>query len=539
LVGRANYVGTVGTGPTTLNYDGHAGTDYRVSIGTDVFAAADAVVSEADPNDTTVNGKFVRLVHGNSGYQSLYLHLSEVLVTANQQVTRGQLIGRSGNTAGPGRSVSPHLHFEAKRQINGQWVSVDPYGWESQETDPREALMAGMRSVNLWSGVAECSYVLAPVSRSHGPTAETGTLTITTGSGCAWTAAPNASWITITSGSSGNGNGTISYSVVANPGNGIRTGTVTIQGATFTISQTGTVGGDRIYGVDVSAVGQGAITPSQWTQVKAADKTFAWIRASKGSADSEGDCRFLDPKFYSNINNATAAGLLVGAYHVGNVVQYSAVAEAAFFVSVAGDYIKPGHLRPVLDLESHSCGDPASLGPAALSIWVDQWATEVRRLTGVTPIIYSSRSFLANLQPALSQKYELWVANFTDNPESVVNVAPWSDWAAFQYSQGGSVGGISPIDLNVFRGTFEEFQTRLVIPSPQFTGIGGGAIQPPSNGEFQFEVASPNQQQVIIQASDDLVTWTDVGAVIIINGKATFTDYNAGSHLARFYRAKP
>ena len=55
-------------------------------------------------------------------------------------------------------------------------------------------------------------------------------------SGCSWTAASNASWITVTSGSSGSGNGTVGYSVAANTG-AARTGTLTVAGSTFTVSQ--------------------------------------------------------------------------------------------------------------------------------------------------------------------------------------------------------------------------------------------------------------------------------------------------------------
>ncbi len=427
---------------------------------------------------------------------------------------------------------SPHLHFEVR--LNG--VPVDPYGWSGVGVDPYKT-STGVESINLWNESPGCTYLISPVSRSHGSSAESGTFTVTAGAGCAWTATPSAAWITINSGNSGSGNGTVSYSVSANTGGGIRTGTINVQGTAFTISQSG-VSGNRIYGVDVSSIGQGTITPSQWTQVKNSGKSFAWIRASKGNADSDGDCRFIDPTFYSNINNAKAAGLTAGAYHVGNVVQYSATEEADFFVSVAGDYIKPGHLRPVLDLESHSCGDPASLSSSALAAWVDQWMSEVRRLTGVTPIIYCNQSFLVNLEASAAQKYDLWVAKFTENPKSSVAVTPWSDWTTFQYSQTGSLGGISPIDLNVFRGTAEEFQNRLVIPMPQITGIGGGAIQPPSNGQFQFEVSAPSQQQVILQASDDLATWADAGTLIIVNGKATFTDSDVAAHPKRFYRPK-
>ena len=59
-------------------------------------------------------------------------------------------------------------------------------------------------------------------------------------SASAWSAVSNASWITITSGSSGTGNGTVTYSVSSNTGSSVRIGTLTIGGQTYTISQNGT-----------------------------------------------------------------------------------------------------------------------------------------------------------------------------------------------------------------------------------------------------------------------------------------------------------
>ncbi|MGH9840251.1 MAG: immunoglobulin domain-containing protein [Blastocatellia bacterium] len=56
--------------------------------------------------------------------------------------------------------------------------------------------------------------------------------------GCgAWTAASDAAWITITGPTSGFGNGTVTYSVTANPTYYLRTGTLTIAGKTFNIMQ--------------------------------------------------------------------------------------------------------------------------------------------------------------------------------------------------------------------------------------------------------------------------------------------------------------
>jgi hypothetical protein len=56
--------------------------------------------------------------------------------------------------------------------------------------------------------------------------------------GCSWTAATGDSWITINSGASGAGDGTISYSVPLNNVATARTGTITIAGKTFTVTQT-------------------------------------------------------------------------------------------------------------------------------------------------------------------------------------------------------------------------------------------------------------------------------------------------------------
>jgi len=55
--------------------------------------------------------------------------------------------------------------------------------------------------------------------------------------GCAWTAQSNASWITITSGASGSGNGTATFSVAANTNGLARTGAITVASTTVTVTQ--------------------------------------------------------------------------------------------------------------------------------------------------------------------------------------------------------------------------------------------------------------------------------------------------------------
>ena len=63
-----------------------------------------------------------------------------------------------------------------------------------------------------------------------------GTVNVSAGTGCAWTARSNANWITVKSGASGNGSGAVEFSVEKNSGDA-RTGTLTIAGRTFTVKQ--------------------------------------------------------------------------------------------------------------------------------------------------------------------------------------------------------------------------------------------------------------------------------------------------------------
>ncbi|MCE5333584.1 MAG: hypothetical protein LLG06_03245 [Desulfobacteraceae bacterium] len=81
-----------------------------------------------------------------------------------------------------------------------------------------------------------CTYTVAPTAVSTRAVTTNGTVTVTTQPGCAWTAKSNASWITIKSGASGTGSGTVQYMVIRNAGQA-RTGTMTIAGQTVTVYQ--------------------------------------------------------------------------------------------------------------------------------------------------------------------------------------------------------------------------------------------------------------------------------------------------------------
>jgi hypothetical protein len=94
------------------------------------------------------------------------------------------------------------------------------------------------RAFTVTQAAAACSYSIAPTGQSVAAAGGTGTIAVTSASGCTWNAINNANWLTITSAASGSGNGSVTFSAAANTGPA-RTGTLTIAGQTFTVTQEG------------------------------------------------------------------------------------------------------------------------------------------------------------------------------------------------------------------------------------------------------------------------------------------------------------
>jgi len=87
----------------------HKGLDIAAPGGTEIYAAADGIVIAAGWN-TGGYGNVVQIAH-EDGYQTVYAHMSAVLVSTDQEVHRGQLIGLVGTT---GQSTGNHCHFEVR-----------------------------------------------------------------------------------------------------------------------------------------------------------------------------------------------------------------------------------------------------------------------------------------------------------------------------------------------------------------------------------------------------------------------------------------
>jgi murein DD-endopeptidase MepM/ murein hydrolase activator NlpD len=90
----------------------HTGQDFPMKIGSPVSATLDGYVSSINPGPDY--GTALVIDHPN-GYQTVYGHLSERSVNLGDFVSKGQKIGKSGNT---GNTTGPHLHYEVRQGKN-------------------------------------------------------------------------------------------------------------------------------------------------------------------------------------------------------------------------------------------------------------------------------------------------------------------------------------------------------------------------------------------------------------------------------------
>ena len=97
--------------------------------------------------------------------------------------------------------------------------------------------IAGSAFTVTQAGTTTCAFSISPTSQSIAASGGTGSVAVTTTSGCAWTSVSGAGWVTVTSGASGTGSGSTGFSVAANTVTIARSATVTIAGKTFTVNQ--------------------------------------------------------------------------------------------------------------------------------------------------------------------------------------------------------------------------------------------------------------------------------------------------------------
>lgn len=242
--------------------------------------------------------------------------------------------------------------------------------------DDNEGLLAATFEITLG-----CSYSISPTARSVGAEGGTFSVSVTAAAGCLWMASSNHTWLEITPGHSGSGNGTVTYRVAANTAAAARTGTLTVAGHTHTVVQVGAQACsytlDRLSAAVPAAGGTVTVTVSAglgcaWTAVA----QESWITVSAGASGSAGS----SVTFTAAPNTgAPRTGTLTIAGHTFTVTQAGPVpAISPGGVVNSADYtarLAPGtifsifgvHLAPTAQAAS-AVPLPASLEGASVEI---------------------------------------------------------------------------------------------------------------------------------------------------------------------------
>jgi lysozyme len=192
-----------------------------------------------------------------------------------------------------------------------------------------------------------------------------------------------------------------------------------------------------IRGIDVSHH-QGEI---DWSRVKTSGIQFVYVKATEGTD-------FKDPKFVDNWSGAGAAGIKRGAYHFFRLETSGEKQASNFIATVPGD---PDGLPPVIDLEFSGYNKdrrpPVQNFLRELSIFWDSLVTRYRKV----PVVYTASDFQKHYLGQMPIEH-LWIREAITSPRR----SPWTIW---QFSSRGRVPGVPGfVDLNVFNGTFADFE---------------------------------------------------------------------------------
>ncbi len=196
---------------------------------------------------------------------------------------------------------------------------------------------------------------------------------------------------------------------------------------------------EHLRGIDISAW-QGAV---DWTAIKNDGVSFAVVRVSDGLA-------YPDKYFVANWKGMKAEGVVRGVYQFFRPKD-DPIAQAELLLAKLEEAggLEDTDLPPVLDLEDDD-GVSAALYQERALVWIKY----IEEKTGRTPIVYSAAFFSKFTGKAFSD-YPLWVANYKASTMSCpVMPDGWSKWAIWQWTDKGTVAGISGgVDENIFDGS--------------------------------------------------------------------------------------
>lgn len=199
-----------------------------------------------------------------------------------------------------------------------------------------------------------------------------------------------------------------------------------------------------VRGVDVSHY-QGDI---DWDVLSRENISFAYIKATEGSG-------YTDSRFYYNYENAGRTNLRVGAYHFFSF-DSSGNTQADNFISAVEK--TDGMLPPVIDVEYYGAKKYSEFAAGDIIAELRILADRLTEHYGIRPVIYAAEDSYDDYIAGNFDDCDIWIRNVITKP----HISDGRQWTFWQYTNRGRLHGYSGeekyIDINVYRGTEEEFQ---------------------------------------------------------------------------------
>ncbi|OLF15202.1 GH25 family lysozyme [Actinophytocola xanthii] len=207
----------------------------------------------------------------------------------------------------------------------------------------------------------------------------------------------------------------------------------------------------HVRGIDVASHQHPKGAAINWRGVAGAGYRFAAVKASEGNY-------YTNPYYTGDRSSARTAGMYTYAYHFAIPNVSSGRTQAGYFVDRVG-YQQDGRtLPPALDIEWNPYADRDGtnacygLSKSQMVAWIRDFLAEVRRRTGVQPIIYTAAYWWRDCTGGTSafSGNPLWVASYAAKPRMP---SGWPTYAIWQHTSSATVPGISALtDGNIVRG---------------------------------------------------------------------------------------
>src|SRR5437867_3519391 len=432
------------------------------------------------------------------------------------------------------------------------------------------SLMALLGAGSASNATAACTYSISPAGRMHGYGTATNSVNVTASSSvCAWTVANTNTWITITSGTAGVGNGTVDYTVAANPSPIARTGVVAIAQQLFTVQQQGVPctysisPASRLHGYGAASNSVSVTTSSgcTWTVIN----TNGWITIISATSSAGDGIVSYTVAANPTMNDRTGVMLIGGEsftvtqrgipciYSISPESRTHGYGATTGSVSVTTAIGCPWTVITTNDWITITSSASAS-GSGTVSYMVDANPNPMDR----TGVIMIADQLLTLKQRAVVCAYDITpttrVHGFGETTGTVIvstsggcswTVVNTNTWITILSSTEGM--GFGSVGYKVtFNHSTNERSGVIMIADQALsltqraltnTGFSFDSITPLGGSQVKLKLLGPINSTCELQWSLDLINWGRIFIVTNTTGAVEYTDTLPGNVTRRFYRA--